>query len=744
MKRFFDILVLVFTISGFTFGQSAWEWVNPKPQGFDLNDVAFLNSTTAIAVGDQGLVMKTTDGGISWSTQYLPVDASADIFGIDFWDQYLGAVVGEKGLFYLTTDGGSTWTHKDLGVVNHLRSVLFINGTTLVAVGSTGYVPTAQILYSSDLGTTWQYWQYSKSVYGVAFSEPLKGVAVGNSGFMAITTDGGVTWDSTRFNTGYALRRVYFSSSSRGWAVGSSWNNYFYTPIVLRTFDGGGTWSVVGLSYDSLNLSDVYFKDDNVGFIIANNGEVLRTANGGFSWTKERVTDFSLDAVAVTPSGAGIIVGGDGVNLHTSNFGANWQQNYFSLQSPQEDLRDFCVVNPIQAWFLTNKSIIKSTDLGESWQRDVLPDSIIYYFIDFSDENSGIITGMHIKPDSAGARVLVTDNGGASWQLKGPNRSLLIQYVNGIDMTNNRVGYLIGRRYTRRWSPFYYRYIVVNVSDFVLQTIDGGVTWEFSMIDTTQNGNMKGVSASGDFVIAYTDTVLYTSSNAGQSWTRKTFSDLGTEYRIMKCQALPEGTAFMVMANAGAVYFLKSTNFGQDWEPRYLFAASSPISSLDALAFYDTSFGMVLGFSYIAATSDGGMSWVEQVQRPNYGLSQVAFVDRNIGLAISSSGILKTTTGGITAVGNGEGQPSGFTLYQNYPNPFNPTTAISYSLPQTDWVTIRVYNLLGSEVATLVDEKKNPGNYQVTWNGERFSSGVYFYKLTTGADISVKKMVLLK
>ncbi len=88
--------------------------------------------------------------------------------------------------------------------------------------------------------------------------------------------------------------------------------------------------------------------------------------------------------------------------------------------------------------------------------------------------------------------------------------------------------------------------------------------------------------------------------------------------------------------------------------------------------------------------------------------------------------------------------PTGFNLSQNYPNPFNPTTVIEYSLPRSGIVTLKVYDILGREVATLVNAKKAAGNYQVEFNGSKLASGVYIYRLQTGNFSAVKKLVLLK
>jgi len=98
----------------------------------------------------------------------------------------------------------------------------------------------------------------------------------------------------------------------------------------------------------------------------------------------------------------------------------------------------------------------------------------------------------------------------------------------------------------------------------------------------------------------------------------------------------------------------------------------------------------------------------------------------------------------VTSVQSEEQNPVAFSLVQNYPNPFNPSTVISYQLPENGTVTLKVYDVLGNEVATLVNEEKPAGLYELTWNAESLPSGVYFYKLQAGSFIETKKMILLK
>jgi hypothetical protein len=105
---------------------------------------------------------------------------------------------------------------------------------------------------------------------------------------------------------------------------------------------------------------------------------------------------------------------------------------------------------------------------------------------------------------------------------------------------------------------------------------------------------------------------------------------------------------------------------------------------------------------------------------------------------------IKISKYGVTDVEDTKQLPTEFLLSQNYPNPFNPSTKIKYSIPQSSNILIKVIDILGNEVATLVNEEKPAGTYEINWNAANLPSGVYFYQLKAGDFIQTKKMLLLK
>ena len=159
----------------------------------------------------------------------------------------------------------------------------------------------------------------------------------------------------------------------------------------------------------------------------------------------------------------------------------------------------------------------------------------------------------------------------------------------------------------------------------------------------------------------------------------------------------------------------------------------------------------------IKKTIDGGITWMHQ-NSPSGGA--LYFLDESTGFCINKSTLLKTYDGGgITgidctdSIGISLINTTDFQLSQNYPNPFNPSTVIKYSIPSivgnghahsATEVTLKIYDILGREVATLVNKEQPAGSYEVKFESKELSSGIYFYTLRAGNYFETKKMLLLR
>lgn len=200
-----------------------------------------------------------------------------------------------------------------------------------------------------------------------------------------------------------------------------------------------------------------------------------------------------------------------------------------------------------------------------------------------------------------------------------------------------------------------------------------------------------------------------------------------------------------IAANSHGQLFL-STNEGTSWRAIDSGLTSGDNATISCFAVSGSNLFAGSSSYGVFLSTNNGISWVAfNTGLTSYGVN---------GLAVSGAYLFAGTSGGVwrrplsditTLVGKPSTVlPTQFDLAQNYPNPFNPTTMINYQLPKNSFVTLKVYDVLGRGVATLVNEKENAGSYSVKFDGSTFASGVYLYRLEAGSFISVKKLMVLK
>ena len=226
------------------------------------------------------------------------------------------------------------------------------------------------------------------------------------------------------------------------------------------------------------------------------------------------------------------------------------------------------------------------------------------------------------------------------------------------------------------------------------------------------------------------------STNNGTTWT---VADSGLPINSTVYSFVVSGTNLFA-GLYGGLYL--STNNGRSW-----IEADSSLNGLTVLSL------VVSGSNLFAGTNNG--VWLSTNNGENWRAVNSGLQQLYIGSLVIVGDTLFAGTGGgvwkrplsdmITSVNQTAfALPTNFILQQNYPNPFNPSTTINYSVPKADLVTIKIYDILGREVVTLVNQQKNPGNYEVQFNANNLPSGIYFYRMQAGGFVSTKKFVLLK
>ena len=286
----------------------------------------------------------------------------------------------------------------------------------------------------------------------------------------------------------------------------------------------------------------------------------------------------------------------------------------------------------------------------------------------------------------------------------------------------------------------------------ILKTTNGGTSWNpqtsgtwFHLHSVYFINNDIGWAAGGLPTIA---GLILKTTDGGSNWINQFDSNaaLLSIYFIDNIKGWAVGSEYIGSGSQGVIF--KTTNGGENWENQTI----DTIFSLNSVYFTDQDTGWAVGSNgIILNTINGGVNWNPQTSGTIMFLQSIHFVNNNTGWAVGGNGtILKTTNGGVSFVEESKIDeiPTDNKLTQNYPNPFNPGIKIRYAIPQLSIVVIKVFDILGNGIETLVNEEKPVGAYEVTWYAESATgglpSGVYFYQLKAGDFIDTKKMVLIK
>jgi photosystem II stability/assembly factor-like uncharacterized protein len=324
MKLFTGMLVplIAALAADNSFAQSGWIVQVPEGKGYTLNGVSALDAQTAIAVGDYGTILRTTDGGANWIA--LPSETSEHLRGVSFIDAATATAVGDHGTILRTTDGGDTWTSQDSGLpYAQLNAVSFTDADTGNVVGF--WSLAGMFLRTVDGGQTWTFRGIAapSRLFGVAFADADNGVAVGTSlwsprcpcRLVLQTTDGGATWIERDRGYYYSetLFAVAYADANLVVAIGADRDS-----LVERSADGGASW--YPQYFGPIPLGAISFGDRRVATAVGRG--IVRTTDGGAHWASQDAPVTSvLNGVAFVDADVGIAVGQDGVILRTETGG---------------------------------------------------------------------------------------------------------------------------------------------------------------------------------------------------------------------------------------------------------------------------------------------------------------------------------------------------------------------------------------------------------------------------------------
>lgn len=328
----------------------------------------------------------------------------------------------------------------------------------------------------------------------------------------------------------------------------------------------------------------------------------------------------------------------------------------------------------------------------------------------------------HVGVGGGDGKILYSSNGGTNWitQLNTP----LLHGMGMVLFTDLNTGYASGGD-----GSFY-------------KTTNSGTNWNPVNVGAVEDlMYIYFYNASTGYVTSWKTDTIYKTTNAGGSWiayktnagydavTNIFFVDANTGY------AVSDHSTFMVTSNGGVNWTINA--------------------SLDTLMAFgltntsSTTFYMVSskGGGYcIRKTTNSGANWYVQSSGNDKSLISVRFVDQSTGWITGAGIILNTNNGGgpigIKKISNEV--PNKYSLEQNHPNPFNPSTFFNFDIVLKGNVKITIFDALGREVETIMNQDLQTGKYKIEWNAGNYTSGVYFYRLETAGFTETKKMILLR
>lgn len=767
LKNYFKILLFIL-FNTTLFSQS--EWVKIIPDEF--YNIYFDSPSSGWVVGN-GIIRKTNDGGNTWKT--VLSDDEFRLNRIEFGEgggrgyalsstYYNG--LGNGSLLF-SSNGGNSW--KEISFLDHKFNDVSIDYDAQIGYQA-WFATNKSILYTKSFSNN-----FSERRNGIhedhipviiKFIEDQIGWVLArgmdnSKDFLYHTTNGGNNWiQINQFDSGITSMR--FLLGGTGIISGISKDGEHYVSL---TTDFGYNWNKLELPimdycriYDVIKeslsnniwIAGEFHIADTITTLIHNNSPFydnwvadpifsFRKATG---WNSNQLFNLYKFCMPTESDASKLFIVGDDIYKSIGiNYPTSWISSQFTLR--KSSLNDLFFFNTNYGFSVGNhKGIFLTTDSGENWTPvNYEQDSDLTLFkVYFINENKGWACG------SKGL-IMVTNDGGETWtEINSGAHSEL----HDIYFVNETRGIAVGGS----WA-----------------SINGGESHFYQSLLTTNDG--------------------------GYNWEvfeQQVFYDVLFTDELRAIYFIDENEGWI----AGGNSIMHTTNAGETWENIYDVpqpAASGPYGIQD-LYFSDKFNGIAAGGGYpdnVWRTTDGGNSWLDvtwdnQWSHGGYGIYDVEFASGKFWAVGSDNTYTSNYYGSMWELDYQKGywpapnslfmfdednafisggrsfarrqrpiltsieqnheygliSVSEYTLSQNYPNPFNPSTSIAYSVPSNEFVSLKVYDILGKEVAVLVNEEKSAGNYEVNFNAENLSSGIYFYVITSSNFSKTNKMILLK
>jgi photosystem II stability/assembly factor-like uncharacterized protein len=480
----------------------------------------------------------------------------------------------------------------------------------------------------------------------------------------------GQIWELQNSGTTQQLSGIYMIDELSGWICGDA-------GTLMKTDNGGQSWTQVNVT--GADLSAIVFLDSQTGVVVGDNGIIIRTTNGGANWSfVNSGTTLQLRGVSKGQGNILFAAGRDGAAVVSTDGGASWS---VKNTGTTDRFRGAAAAGSDKLYAVGEDGVIRySPDGGQTWNAQSSGVTQDLHDVHFVNENVGFAGG-------SGSNFIYTSNGGQTW----------ISRNTGIFFGLNGIFFLDENR---GWA-------VADIGT-VFITTNAGISW------IAQPCGSSSTLQEVFFI------------HPGKGWS---VGDNGTILRYIDNNVPVELNSFTASVSGNNVTLSWSTaseNNNRGFEIERL-----QDYKITELQDWET-IGFIEGRGTITERQD--YHFADNDLTPGtyfYKIKQIDFNGSFEYFELSTAVEINT--------------PEKFMLEQNYPNPFNPSTSISFSIPQDGFVSLRIYNILGNEVSALVNNNLTAGNHKFSFDASGLSSGVYYYRLEVNNKfVETRQMLLLK
>ncbi|MEO8399584.1 MAG: YCF48-related protein, partial [Ignavibacteriaceae bacterium] len=721
----------------------SWTELNPKVPRVDYIGIHFVNRDTGWAVGANGAIIKTIDGGRNWKTVNSPV-LSTFLKIISFNGEVV-IITGYDGLILRSTDSGETFAQVTSGIGNgaDLWGAQMINDTIGWICGLNNV-----LLKTTNAGLSWnlQTTSLNTNYWWIDFLNESYGFIACDGGVVLRTTNGGISWEEYQAGNDWALYVIDIIDSLHIAAAGANGKNVYSS-------DGGKNWTEnFRLIFD--NVNSIAYVDTNTGYAIGADWGIRKTTDRGVTWfaSNSNIGEWQIELLV---GFYGYIAGGGLKIYKTEGTYDNWKKLFLN-----DNFNDVAFINE-ELGFLLSGNLYKTIDGGRNWLLKT--DAPGGNRIIFTDSLNGVIGGINSNSGNSLTAIWKTSNGGEIWQLSN---------ITGLDDSTGKINKIFFINTSTGWA--------VKNRGGILKTADAGANW-FAQLNTFDFISFQSIHFS-DSLNGWTANLPWKphkTTDGGNNWIQQTEIDFqqtkdvffknNTEGWLMESFSLHHTTdsgntwypeneltgyhysfQFFAEPDHWMIYgenIYETFDGGETWHDITLSIPAtfnnfySPSEGIGyavgnlglILKYIDSSVVPVELVDFSAESNDNKiqLKWATATELNNHGFEiqrensqhdwiTVGFVEgsgtttekKNYSFIDSfpydGENIYRLKQ--IDYNGNYEYSSlvkiynniiSEFQLFQNYPNPFNPTTTISYNLPRKSDIELKIYDILGNEIRSF-------------------------------------------